>query len=108
MKQKPLVTVDVYKRQGLYWAVTFGIVFWSALCVRSIFTLGPVRYFKERTVTGWCCRWMFAICRWVKKYCVRFLDSIIETDWQEKSNKTILKIVIDVYKRQVWSGISKF
>ena len=79
---------------GLYWAVTFGIVFWSALCVRSIFTLGPVRYFKERTVTGWCCRWMFACCRWVKTYCVRFLDSIIETDWQEKSNKTILKIVI--------------
>ena len=79
---------------GVYWAVTFGIVFWSALCIRGIFTLGPVRYFKERTVTGWCCRWMFAICRWVKKYCVRFLDSIIETDWQEKSNKTILKIVI--------------
>ncbi|MGI5947180.1 MAG: sensor histidine kinase [Lachnospiraceae bacterium] len=79
---------------GLYWAVTFGIVFWSALCVRSIFTLGPVRYFKERTVTGWCCRWILGGCRWIKKYCVRFLDSIIQTDWQESSNKMILKIVI--------------
>ena len=40
---------------GLYWAATFGVVFWAALCLRSVFTLGPVRYVKERTVTGWCC-----------------------------------------------------
>ena len=79
---------------GLYWAVTFGIVFWSALCLRSIFTLGPLRYFKERTVTGWCCRWVLSCFRRIKKYCVRFLDSIIHTDWQENSNKMILKIVI--------------
>lgn len=79
---------------GLYWAVTFGIVYWSALCLRSVFTLGPLRYFKERTVTGWCCGRILSCFRWIKKYCVRFLDSIIHTDWQEKSNKVILKIVI--------------
>ena len=79
---------------GLYWAATFGVVFWAALCLRSVFTLGPVRYVKERTVTGWCCRWLVRFCCFVKKCCTRFLESIIQTDWQEHSNKIILKIVI--------------
>lgn len=79
---------------GMYWAVTFGIVFWAALCLRAVFTLGPWRYYKERTITGWLCRILVKACRAVKTRWNRLWDSISRVDWQEQSVKGILKIVM--------------
>lgn len=79
---------------GIYWAITFGVVFWAALCLRAVFTLGPWRYFKERTITGWFCRILARGCRFARRKGLRFWNSVCRIDWQEQSVKTILKLVM--------------
>lgn len=79
---------------GIYWAITFATVYWAALCLRAVFTLGPWRYFKERTITGKICRMLVRFGRFVRIRCLRFWDSFSRINWQEQPVKVILKIVM--------------
>ncbi len=79
---------------GVYWAVTFAVLFWAALCGRAVFTIGLWRYFKERTVTGLALRGIKRCCRRAKHWWDSFVESLGELDWTEKSNKIIVKIVL--------------
>lgn len=62
------------------------IFFWMAETSMSFFTLGPARWFKERTLTG-------KLARGVKRAASRTCRELERIDFNEKSTRSILKIV---------------
>lgn len=71
----------------LFWVVIYGMFYWGITNFRSFFSLGPWRYFKERT---WLGRFLCFCKRWV---CTG-LDLFSQTDWESRSSKIIGKAVI--------------
>ena len=73
-----------------WWCVPFAVVFWTVLCVRDVLRIGIKRYLKERTVCGlflcWC-------VRGIKRLCRKFYAFVGNISLQDKSGKTIFKIV---------------
>lgn len=61
-------------------------VFWMAGTAASLFALGPVRWFKERTATG-------ILLRFVKRTAVRGCRQMEQIDLRDKSTRTLFKIV---------------
>ena len=43
-----------------FWALFYGVFYWGITCIRAVGSLGPWRYFKERT-------WVGQFCRFVKR-----------------------------------------
>ncbi|MFR1054685.1 MAG: sensor histidine kinase [[Clostridium] scindens] len=82
---------------GLCWIVIFGIVYWTAGCLRQVFVLGGKRYVRERTflVPSWkyIKRGWYWIAGKVKGWLDRLYHSFDNIDFSEKNNRTILKIV---------------
>jgi len=81
----------------LIWSFVFAVTFWTATCLRQVYTLGVKAYLKEKTL---CVRywqyirraWRFVIGK-IKggiHRCYRFIDRI---DLSERNNRTIFKIV---------------
>lgn len=62
------------------------ILFWMAETAMSFFILGPVRWFKERTLTG-------KLARGAKRAAARTCWELEQIDFNEKSTRSILKIV---------------
>ena len=71
----------------VFWLGAYAMLYWGITCVRSIFSLGPIRYIKERTVCGGIIRWVFRLWN-------RFYQEMKTVDWQDNSTKLIRKIVI--------------
>lgn len=71
----------------LFWVIMYGILYWGITCIRAVFTLGPWRYFKERT-------WLGRFLRFVKRWTVKGLDLFSSTDWEGKSTRMVGKAVI--------------
>lgn len=61
-------------------------LFWMAETAASFFTLGPARWFRERTITG-------VILRFIKKFAVNSYRQVEKIDLREHSTKTLFKIV---------------
>ena len=83
------------------WVLLYSIWFAAILSIRAIFTLGPVRYIKERILCIVFCRWIWKNCsgavKWVWKkikdffrLCVVTLDDVDLTD---PSDKVIFKVL---------------
>ena len=70
-----------------FWALFYGVFYWGITCIRAVGSLGPWRYFKERT-------WVGQFCRFVKRQLSRALDLFQETDWQSHSTRLIGKAVV--------------
>lgn len=71
---------------AVYWVIFFTVTYWACTCLAAVFTLGPVRYFKERTITGLFLRW----CKKLFKETYSLVDSV---DFKDPSTKPILKVV---------------
>jgi hypothetical protein len=69
-----------------WWSVPFALTYWMILCVRDIFHIGFRRYIRERTLLG-------LFWGWVKGICNKMYSFIVGINLQEKSDKTIFKIV---------------
>lgn len=69
-----------------WWCVPFAVIYWGVLCLRDVFHIGFKRYIRERTLCGLFCGW----CSGLFRRCCAFLGNI---DLQEKTDKTIFKIV---------------
>ncbi|MGN0373216.1 MAG: sensor histidine kinase [Enterocloster sp.] len=82
-----LLIVFVLAVNLLFWAACYGAFYWGITCYRAIFSLGPWRYFKERT-------WIGRFLRWIKRWVCRGLNVFQETDWESHSTKIIGKAVI--------------
>lgn len=54
---------------------------------RAIFSLGPWRYFKERT-------WLGRFLRFIKRWAFNALNVFNETDWERRSTRIIGKAII--------------
>lgn len=61
-------------------------LFWMAETAASFFTLGPARWFRERTITG-------VLLRFIKKFAVNSYRQVEKIDLREHSTKTLFKIV---------------
>ena len=66
----------------LFWAVAYGLFFWGIMCYRAIFSMGPWRYFKERT-------WLGRFLRFIKRWCCNALNVFNETDWDSRSTRIL-------------------
>lgn len=71
----------------IFWCAVYGSFYWGITCYRGIFSLGPWRYFKERT-------WAGRFLRFIKGQICRGLNVFQETDWESRSSKIIGKAVI--------------
>lgn len=71
----------------LFWIAVYGIFYWGVTCFSAVFSLGPWRYFKERTWTG---RWLRAVRRWV----CRAINVFNQTDWENNSTRIIGRAVV--------------
>lgn len=69
------------------WTVVFFIIYWTATCIRPIFTMGVGRYLKERT-------WFFGLCAVMVGFLKKLGRSFEKIDFRERSNKVVFKIVI--------------
>lgn len=69
----------------------------AALCVTQIADLGVVNYLKQRTITGMLILKVKAmlVSGWLKFK--RFLISLSEIDLRERSNKTLIKMLLMLY-----------
>ena len=70
-----------------FWMVSYGMFYWGITCYRAIFSLGPWRYFKERT-------WLGRFLRFIKRWTLNALNVFNETDWERRSTKIIGKAII--------------
>lgn len=70
----------------LSWTVMAFLLYWVTTCLTAIITLGPVKYLKERTLTGW-------ICRWLKRLFQKTYNVVGSIDLRDESTKPIMKIV---------------
>lgn len=70
----------------MWWCVPFAAAYWAVVCLRDVFHIGLKRYLRERTFLGWFVGWCVRMCR----SAYGFLSSI---DLQDKTDKTIFKIV---------------
>ncbi len=71
----------------LFWIMIYGVLYWGMTCIRAVFTLGPWRYFKERT-------WLGRFLRFGKRWILKGLNLFSDTDWEGKSTRIIGKAVI--------------
>lgn len=69
-----------------FWAIIYGMFYWGITCYRAIFSLGPWRYFKERT-------WLGRFLRFIKRWVCRAINVFEETDWENNANRILLKAV---------------
>lgn len=80
------------------WVVVFSLVYWSVACMRRIFTMGVKRYFKECTLTVPAVRYIKRTWKAGADVCRGWFDRLYHSfdnlDFSEKSNKTILKLVL--------------
>lgn len=70
----------------LWWSVPFAIVYWAVLCLRDVLHIGFFRYLRERTLCGW-------FWQWIKRLCRRIYTFIGNINLQERSDRTIFRIV---------------
>ena len=85
--------LDAETAQVIMMALNYGAwlfmglaLFWMMETAMSFFTVGPVRWFKERTLTG-------KLGRAFKKAASRTCRELEQIDFNEKSTRSILKIV---------------
>ena len=71
----------------LFWVVIYGMFYWGVTNLRSFFSLGPWRYFKERT-------WVGKFLCFCKHWVCTGLDLFSQTDWESRSSKIIGKAVL--------------
>ncbi|MBS6644143.1 MAG: sensor histidine kinase [Clostridiaceae bacterium] len=69
------------------WAVGFGLLYWGITCLRSVFVIGPARYFKERTLTG-----RFLVWGW--RHWKNFVRRMTTIDWKSTSTRQIGRLVL--------------
>lgn len=72
----------VFGCNTITWMIVLGMVFLILTSMKQIFTMGPIRYLKERTIICF-------VCSKTKK----FFISLKEVDLTEKSNKIIFKVL---------------
>lgn len=70
----------------LCWSVLFAVIYWTVGCLREVFTMGIVRYWKERTL-------VYKIYGWAKDILIRLYASITNFDFRDNKNKFLLKVV---------------
>lgn len=81
-----LLNILDYGINLLLWFGTLSLVFITFLSMRQVFTLGPKRYFKEKTLLGRFLVWSY---RGLKQ----FFKTIGDVDLSEASNKVIIKVL---------------
>ncbi len=81
-----------------FWFAVFAAVYWSAACIRRVFTIGLKTYMRECTLTAPAVRyakkaWNFSVrkCKDGLDYLYHSFDNL---DFAERNNKTILKLVL--------------
>lgn len=89
------------------WMVAFGIAFWGFVCLSSIFTMKK-DYWTQRTLIARAVRWSKrggdeygkkvkkgagGIWARAKKFCKKEYDVLQHLDFQDKTNRTIFKII---------------
>ena len=70
-----------------FWMAAYGMFYWGITCYRAIFSLGPWRYFKERT-------WLGRFLRFIKRWVLNALNVFNETDWERRSTRIIGKAIL--------------
>ncbi|XCP86423.1 sensor histidine kinase [Roseburia hominis] len=91
---------DSYTTAGDYliWILYFGLMYWVFVCLRQIHALGFRRYCQERTWTWHAYKWLRgrwrSIWLWAKRQIDKVYHVVDTLDFTEKSNRTILKIVL--------------
>lgn len=70
-----------------FWITAYGMFYWGITCYRSIFSMGPWSYFKERT-------WLGRFLRFIKRWTLAALNVFEETDWESRSTRVIGKVII--------------
>jgi signal transduction histidine kinase len=68
------------------WVVIMGLLFTILLSLRQIFTLGPIRYIKEKTITA-------NLYKKVVSLSKRIINSVLSIDLTNPTDKAILKIL---------------
>lgn len=93
----------------LMWFCVFGIFYWGAICLRAIFTMKS-DYWRQRTVCAWlwgkrhksrvkkgadnAVEFVRSIFRRGRGLIRSVYDGLLHLDFQDKTNHTILKIVL--------------
>lgn len=70
-----------------FWMLFYGMFYWGITCYRAIFTLGPWRYFKERT-------WIGRFLRFLKRWALKGFQAFVQNDWESDSSRMIGKAVV--------------
>ena len=80
------------------WMFFFAVVYWSAACIRRIFTVGPKKYMRECTLSAPAVRYVKRAWRFTTGKCKGGFDYLYHSfdnlDFADKNNKTILKLVL--------------
>ena len=83
----------------LMWMCIFGIVFWGFTSLRAIIRMKG-EYWRERTLTPRVIRWVRnnerarKLTAKIKNFFIRQYDALQHLDFQDRMNRTILKVVL--------------
>lgn len=69
------------------WAIIFATCYWSARCLRAIFTMGPRQYIRERVI-------LYQIWPWAKKTVKNVYHSMLQVNLKENTTKVLIKVVL--------------
>lgn len=71
----------------LGWAAIFAVCYWSAGCLRTIFTLGPRRYIRERVI-------VYRIWPWAKRTVQNLYQSMLQVNLKDDTTKVLVKVIL--------------
>lgn len=92
----------------ILWIIFFGYIYWLSSCLREIFVMKGA-YWRERTLTAKALHWMRnrggrygrkmksgagGVFRRFKSFFAKQYDALMHLDFQDKTNRTILRVVL--------------
>ena len=85
--QETASTVIQYLWGLLGWVLVFAVCYWSAACLRHLFSMGPKEYFYKQVL-------IYRFWPWITNWYRRIYQGLLHIDLRDNASRVLLKLVL--------------
>ena len=85
--QETAATVIQYLWGLLGWVLVFVVCYWSAACLRHLFSMGPKEYFYKQVL-------IYRFWPWITNWYRRIYQGLLHIDLRDNASRVLLKLVL--------------
>lgn len=85
--QETAATVIQYLWGLLGWVLVFAVCYWSAACLRHLFSMGPKEYFYKQVL-------IYRFWPWITNWYRRIYQGLLHIDLRDNASRVLLKLVL--------------